>query len=86
MKGIISVLQAYILIQAETARVEELVEELAHMQLDATVIKDIRVVTGQYDLIALVEAPDLKAMSHCIIQGISNAVGIRHTETCLIIP
>lgn len=77
--------QAYVLIQAETARVEELVEELAHMQLDATVIKDIRAVMGQYDLIALVEAPTLNDMAHCIVQGISNAVGIRHTETCVIV-
>ncbi len=57
-------IQAYILIQAETARVEDLVAELAHMELDGSVIKEVHAVTGQYDLIAFVESPDLKSLGH----------------------
>ncbi|MEP7286134.1 MAG: hypothetical protein ABI947_10245 [Chloroflexota bacterium] len=57
-------IQAYILIQAETARIEDLVGELANMELDGSVIKEIHAVTGQYDLIAFVESPDLKSLGH----------------------
>jgi uncharacterized protein with GYD domain len=57
-------IHAYILIQAETARVEDLVQELQHMELDGSVIKEIHAVTGQYDLIAFVESPDLKSLGH----------------------
>jgi uncharacterized protein with GYD domain len=57
-------IQAYILIQAETARIEDLVEELAHIELDGSVIKEVHAVTGQYDLIAFVESPDLPSLGH----------------------
>jgi DNA-binding Lrp family transcriptional regulator len=76
---------AYLLIEAEPARVQELVEELAGMQLDHSVIKSIHATTGQFNLIAFVEAPTLPEMGECITQGIANAVGIRRIETSVVI-
>jgi uncharacterized protein with GYD domain len=55
-------IHAYVLIEAEPIRVHELVEELADMQLAASVIKDVHAVTGRYDLIAFVESPDLQSL------------------------
>lgn len=55
-------IHAYVLIEAEPIRVRELVEELAGMQLAASVIKDVHAVTGRYDLIAFVESPDLQSL------------------------
>lgn len=52
-------IQAYVLIEAEPTRVQDLVRELAHMELDGSVIKQVNVTTGRYDLIAFVESPDL---------------------------
>jgi uncharacterized protein with GYD domain len=52
-------IQAYVLIEAEPTRVQDLVKELAHMELDGSVIKQVNVTTGRYDLIAFVESPDL---------------------------
>jgi uncharacterized protein with GYD domain len=52
-------IQAYVLIEAETARVPDLVKELQNMELDGSVIKEVHAVMGRYDLIALVESPDL---------------------------
>lgn len=55
-------IHAYVLIEAEPIRVPELVEELADMQLAASVIKDVHAVMGRYDLIAFVESPDLQSL------------------------
>lgn len=55
-------IQAYILIEAEPTRVQDLMKELPGMELDGSVIKQVNAVTGRYDLIALVESPDLQQL------------------------
>ena len=55
-------IQAYVFIEAEPTRVQELVTELAGMELAASVIKEVHAVTGRYDLIALIESPDLQSL------------------------
>jgi len=57
-------IQAYVLIEAEPTRVQELIQELAHMELEGSVIKTIHAVTGRFDLIAFVESPDLKSLGN----------------------
>ncbi len=57
-------IQAYVLIEAEPTRVQDLVKELTNMQLDDSVIKTVHAVTGRYDLIALVESPNLQALGN----------------------
>lgn len=52
------------MIKAEPTRVQELVEELREMQLDGSVITKVHAVTGQFDLIALVESPDLPSLGN----------------------
>lgn len=51
--------RAFVFIEAEPARIQELVGELAGMRLAASVIKEVHAVTGRWDLIALVESPDV---------------------------
>lgn len=55
-------IQAFVLIEAEPSRVQELVEELAGMELDSSVIKQVYAVTGRYDLMALIESPDITSL------------------------
>lgn len=55
-------IQAFIFIEAEPSRVQDLVEELAGMELDSSVIKQVYAVTGRYDLIALIESPDIASL------------------------
>ena len=57
-------IQAYVLIEAEPARVQDLVKELPNMELEGSVIKHIHAVTGRYDLIALVESPSLPSLGN----------------------
>jgi DNA-binding Lrp family transcriptional regulator len=57
-------IQAYVLIEAEPSRVQDLIEELRDMKLDDSVIKQVHAVTGRYDLIAFVESPDLRSLGN----------------------
>ena len=57
-------IQAYVLIKAEPSRVQDLIKELPDMELDGSVIKQVHAVSGQYDLIAFVESPDLQALGN----------------------
>jgi uncharacterized protein with GYD domain len=55
-------IQALVFIEAEPGRVQDLVQELAGMKLDASVIKQVYAVTGRYDLVALVESPNVTSL------------------------
>jgi hypothetical protein len=55
---------AYVLIEAEPTRVQDLIMELRDMELDGSVIKQINAVTGRFDLIAYVESPDLQSLGN----------------------
>lgn len=57
-------IQAYVLIEAEPSRVQDLIKELPDMELEGSVIKHVHAVTGQYDLIAFVESPDLPSLGN----------------------
>lgn len=55
---------AYVLIEAEPARIQDLVEELKDMELDGSIIRSVHAVAGHYDLIAYVESPDLPSLGN----------------------
>jgi DNA-binding Lrp family transcriptional regulator len=55
-------IQAFVFIEAEPGRIQELVGELAGMKLASSVIQQVYAVTGHWDLIALIESPDLPSL------------------------
>ncbi len=57
-------MHAYVLIEAEPSRVQDLIRELPNMELEGSVIKQVHAVTGRYDLIAFVESPDLQSLGN----------------------
>ncbi len=57
-------INAYVLIEAEPARVQDLIKELPGLRLEGSVIKQVHAVTGRYDLIAFVESPDLQSLGN----------------------
>ncbi len=59
-----AMVHAYVLIQAEPTRVQDLIKELPNMELEGSVIKQIHAVTGRYDLIAFVESPNLQSLGN----------------------
>jgi uncharacterized protein with GYD domain len=54
--------QAFVFIEAEPSRIQELVEELPQLELASSVIKQVYAITGRYDLIAFVESPDIQSL------------------------
>ena len=57
-------IHAYVLIEAEPIRVQDLIKELPNMELEGSVIKQVHAVTGRYDLIAFIESPDLQSLGN----------------------
>lgn len=57
-------IHAYILIEAEPNRVQDLIKDLPNMELEGSVIQQVHAVTGRYDLIAFVESPDLQSLGN----------------------
>ena len=57
-------INAYVLIEAEPTRVQDLIKELPNMDLEGSVIKQVHAVTGRYELIAFVESPDLQSLGN----------------------
>lgn len=55
-------IRAFVFIEAEPTRVQELLPELQGMQLASSVIQEVYAVTGRYDLVALIESPDLQSL------------------------
>lgn len=55
-------IRSFVFIEAEPARVQELVAELHDMKLASSVIREVYGVSGRWDLIAVVESPDLQAL------------------------
>ena len=55
-------IRAFVFIEAEPSRVQELVGELHSMVLASSVIREVYGVSGRWDLIAVVESPDLQSL------------------------
>ena len=55
-------IRAFVFIEAEPTRVQELLPELQGMQLASSVIQEVYAVTGRYDLVAMIESPDLQSL------------------------
>jgi uncharacterized protein with GYD domain len=55
-------IHAFVFIEAEPGRIQDLVHELGGMRLSQSTILQVYAVTGRYDLIALVESPDVVAL------------------------
>ena len=56
--------RAYVLVEADQTRVEELKSTLPDIQLDGSAIVRAEIVTGPYDLVLEVESTDLTQLGH----------------------
>lgn len=57
-------IRAYVLVEADQTRVQELKETLPDIQLDGSKIVRAEIVTGPYDLVLEVESTDLTQLGH----------------------
>lgn len=72
--------QAYVFIQAAMGKPSAVAEALRQLPE----VKSAVVVTGPYDVIALVEAEDLPALGRVITEKIQTIEGVERTLTSLV--
>ena len=56
-------IKAFVLVEAEPARIRDLKDELDQMELADSKITAVHALTGPYDLLLEVESPDLNALA-----------------------
>ena len=71
--------KAYILIETAVGKSRGVTEQLIRM----TGVDTVDPVTGPYDIIAVVSAPDLNAVGDLVTSQIHTVDGILRTVTCL---
>ncbi len=71
--------KVYILINTEVGKSQQVANSLRSLRGAQTV----DVVTGPYDIIAVVEAPDLAAVGDVVTSRVHTINGIVRTATCL---
>lgn len=71
--------RAYILIEALPGKALELVNNIKNL----AGIKTVHLVTGPYDVIAFVEATDLKSLGDVIVKKIQATGFVARTLTCI---
>ncbi len=72
--------QAYVFVQAAMSKPSAVAEALRKLPE----VKSAVVVTGPYDVIALVEAEDLSALGRVITEKIQTIEGVERTLTSLV--
>ena len=71
--------KAFVLIETKVGKTKGIVSSLK----DVDGISSVDVVTGPYDIIAIVEAPDLSAVGDIVTGSVHTIEGIDRTVTCL---
>ena len=71
--------RAYVLIEMEAGHSRNLANALR----EGRVVQDVDRVTGSYDVIAVLEAPDLNAISDIVNNEIHIRDGVVRTTTCV---
>ncbi len=72
-------MRAYVLINAAPGRALELARRLR----EVPAIRDADAITGEYDIVAVCEAPDLNNLGRLIVGEIQKLEGVFKTTTCL---
>ena len=71
--------RAFILIETQMGRVSQVVEALRALEY----IRTADGVTGTFDIVALVEAPDMAAMAEVVTGQVQAISGVMRTITCV---
>ncbi|MCH7760801.1 Lrp/AsnC ligand binding domain-containing protein [candidate division TA06 bacterium] len=72
-------MSAYILINIQAGKTVEAVRNIRRKKG----VKEVHIVTGLHDAIALVEGKNLKALTDLIVKGIHKSPGVEKTITCV---
>ena len=73
--------KGYILIEATVGKARDVAQALKGM----SGVRESCLITGPYDLVAIVEGPDANAVSSIVTNRIHSVPGVARTITCLAI-
>ena len=73
--------KAFVLIETEVGRTKEVVAALQNQKIKE--VKSVDLVTGPYDVIAVIEHDDLNAVGGLVTEKVHPIPGIKRTVTCL---
>jgi len=71
--------KAYVLIEVAVGKAKEVVTALQKVEG----VQSVAAVTGPYDVIAVVEMPDVNTIGDLVTRNIHSVSGIARTVTCL---
>ena len=74
-------IEAYVFIECEHARSKQVYDKI--LAIDC--VKKVNIVTGPYDIIALVTAPDFKALGELVITSLQSESYVKRTMTNVIV-
>jgi DNA-binding Lrp family transcriptional regulator len=74
-------IQAYVLIRTHPGKARNVAEAISKI----TGCRSVCTVTGRYDVIALLEAEDLKNLGDLILQKVHTIDGVERTETAVVV-
>lgn len=73
--------RAYVLVKADVGHAERVQEALARLPG----VRDADIVTGEYDLIVVIEVPDAREIGRLIMREIHGLPGITSTNTYVVV-
>lgn len=73
--------EAYILITSAIGKVREVSKKVGDLEN----VKTVRIVTGPFDLVTLVEAEDLSTLTNTVVGGIREIDGVVDTNTAIVV-
>jgi DNA-binding Lrp family transcriptional regulator len=74
-------IQAYVMIRTHPGKARNVAEAISKI----TGCRSVCTVTGRYDVIALLEAEDLKGLGDLILQKVHTIDGVERTETAVVV-
>ena len=75
--------KAFVLIEVTVGKSSEVVAGLTAIQRKVKEIHSVDGVTGPYDVIAVIEGPDVNAIGDLVTKNIHAISGVERTVTCI---
>ncbi len=79
--GGFDMVESYILLTSAIGKVRDVYDELSTLDH----VKDVRIVTGPFDIIALTEAEDLSVLTSAVVEKIRDIEGVVDTNTAVVV-
>jgi DNA-binding Lrp family transcriptional regulator len=76
--------RAYILIECEAARSGAVSGGLRHLAVAHAKVLSSDTMSGPFDVIVLLESPDLDGLGRAVAEGVQKISGVRRTVTCVV--